>query len=406
MRGPHDGNLRKVLVLGLAIAALLGLAAAGGSIVRTTSTEATTRQVVPYALMGALAGAALMGIVLVAIHLARPGSVRLGPAELLAAVFVCAALGSLVGAALTPRTPPPEEVSPLDDEAIEDRRAEADQFDESTRAGTVDRDGDGEPDIDGDGNVIIAYDLDGDGRLDGYLERCPPGTPVPEPHPGYMAVDDECDGTVDRWLPFDPSTVLAGDAELEAPPDTISPQERSERADEQGAAGRRGKVFMTLLLILLAVAICAAIIVWLVRMPDGDGEPDADGHEAQPERAPVDLAPSFEASLDAMLDHPDPRMAICAAYGCLLDGFAEAGLPRRSEEAPEEHVKRCLAAARMAPGPVRELLDLFALARFSTHAIEESHRIAAVRAMRAALASAPVPMREPAVASATQQGAP
>ena len=36
---------------------------------------------------------------------------------------------------------------------------------------------------------------------------------------------------------------------------------------------------------------------------------------------------------------------------------------------------------------MRELLDLFALARFSSHPISEQHRVAAVRAMRAALAS-------------------
>ena len=89
-----------------------------------------------------------------------------------------------------------------------------------------------------------------------------------------------------------------------------------------------------------------------------------------------------------MLEDPDPREAICAAYGRLLDGFADAGLPRRAEEAPEEHVRRCLAAAHMDPRPVRELLDLFALARFSSHPVDESHRLAAVRAMRASLASA------------------
>ena len=67
-------------------------------------------------------------------------------------------------------------------------------------------------------------------------------------------------------------------------------------------------------------------------------------------------------------------------------------------------MRRCLAAAHMDPVPVRELLDLFALARFSSHPVDESHRLAAVRAMRASLASAgsaspvaaPTPRPEPA----------
>ena len=107
-----------------------------------------------------------------------------------------------------------------------------------------------------------------------------------------------------------------------------------------------------------------------------------------------------------MLEDPDPRQAICAAYGRLLDGFADAGLPRRPEEAPEEHVQRCLDAARMDPVPVRQLVDLFAQARFSTHPIDESHRIAAVRAMRASLASTASASRAPAAAGAGPTVAP
>ncbi len=397
MTGPEDGNLRRVLGLGLAIAVLLGAAAAGGSIVRSTSTEATANQAFPYALMGALAGAVLAGIVIIGIRTAKPGSMRLRPAELLAIVFIAAAIGALLGAALTPRTPAPEDVSPLEEEAIEDRLEEGREFDGSTRAGPIDLDGDGEPDTDANGDQIVAYDRDGDGFLDGFLQPCPPGTPQAPPRPGLTPVDFECDGVVDEWLPFDPSTFLIGEEFLEEPLPTLPPEERAERAEDAGAEGQQGRVLTTILLVLLAIAVCAAIIVWLVRMPDRrDDESDADGSDDGDDDAPpIDLAPSFEASIDAMLDDVDPRQAICAAYGRLLDGFAAAGLPRRAEEAPEEHVRRCLATAAMDPRPVRELLDLFALARFSSHPIDEQHRVAAVRAMRASLASAGRGLREP-----------
>ena len=75
------------------------------------------------------------------------------------------------------------------------------------------------------------------------------------------------------------------------------------------------------------------------------------------------------------------------APGRLLEGFADIGLARRPEEAPEEHVRRSLAVARVDPRPVRQLVSLFALARFSEHPVDESHRSAAVAAMQAALAS-------------------
>jgi hypothetical protein len=413
MTGSDDGNLRRVLGLGLAVAVLLGAAAAGGSIVRSTSTEATAGQAFPYALMGALSGAVLAGIVIVGVRAAKPGTLRLRPAELLAVVFIAAAVGALLGAALTPRTPAPEEVSPLDEEAIEDRIEEGRTLDGDTRTGPIDLDGDGQPDVDSNGDVIVAYDRDGDGIFDGVLQPCPPGTPQPPSRPGLTPIDFECDGIVDEWLPFDPSSFLAGDEFLEEPLPTIPPEERAERAEEAGAAGQQNRVLLTLLLVLAAIAVCAAIIVWLVRMPDrgdadgdqdgeGDGDQDGEG-DGEP---PIDLAPSFEASLDAMLDDVDPRQAICAAYGSLLDGFAAAGLPRRAEEAPEEHARRCLAAAAMDPRPVRELLELFALARFSSHPVDEQHRIAAVRAMRAALASAGTAARQPVGAGSAAMSGP
>ena len=88
-----------------------------------------------------------------------------------------------------------------------------------------------------------------------------------------------------------------------------------------------------------------------------------------------------------MLTGGDPRVAIRVAYGTLLDGLADIGLSRRPEEGPDEHMERCLKAAELPAAPIRELLRLFALARFSSHPITEDHRARAVAALDAAITS-------------------
>jgi hypothetical protein len=391
-------NLHRMLGLGLAIAALLGVAAAGGSVLRASSSTADAGDAVPYAVAGAIAGVAIAAIVAVAIRAARQGALRLRPVEILAAAFVAAAIGALLGVAFTPDPKTADDVSPLDEREIDRRREQSEQIGDGTRAATVDRDGDGRADVDRNGNVIVAYDNDGDGRIDGYLQPCPPDTPDPEPRPGFTPIDNECDGTVDEWLPFDRSTLLTDGPQFdETAPVTVPPEERDRRADEENRDQLSGRV-RTILLLLLAVALCAAIITWLVRMPDRDGEHgdrDEDG-DGPPMPTTAGVTSTLEASLDTMLRDPDPRAAICAAYGRMLDGFAAAGMPRRPEEAPQEHMQRCLTSAQIDPAPVRELLDLFAHARFSDHPMDELHRHAAISAMRAALDSVAGGAPEPA----------
>ncbi len=88
-----------------------------------------------------------------------------------------------------------------------------------------------------------------------------------------------------------------------------------------------------------------------------------------------------------MLSGADPRVAIRVAYGTLLDGLALIGLPRKPQEGPDEHMERCLRAADLPAGPIRELLRLFALARFSVHPITEEHRSQAIAALDTAIAA-------------------
>ena len=193
----------------------------------------------------------------------------------------------------------------------------------------------------------------------------------------------------------------------------VQPPRRSRRATRSctdhaaSCSGRhqrrcRRRCIPRFILIALLVLIGTALIVWSIirlrnREPAAQAAPDDGPEEEEPiPTPPLDLGVTMEQTMDAMLDDPDPRRSICVAYGILLDGLAKQGLPRRPEEGPEEHVERCLTSASLQPEPVRELLGLFALARFSTHTITEDHRRAAVRALRASQVRPPVAAGFPA----------
>ena len=79
----------------------------------------------------------------------------------------------------------------------------------------------------------------------------------------------------------------------------------------------------------------------------------------------------------------------------LLDELAAVGLRRRPEEAPGEHIARCLRQADLAEPHVNGLVDLFLLARFSTHPVTEEHRKLAVAHLNAARPAQPVAAADP-----------
>jgi hypothetical protein len=85
-----------------------------------------------------------------------------------------------------------------------------------------------------------------------------------------------------------------------------------------------------------------------------------------------------------MLADPDPSTAIIGAYARLLEGLAACDVGRREHEAPLEHLRRTLTILRVRPEPLRQLIGLFEVARFSTHSLTGSHRDQALSALRAA----------------------
>lgn len=97
------------------------------------------------------------------------------------------------------------------------------------------------------------------------------------------------------------------------------------------------------------------------------------------------IAGALRTSLAHLRASDDPRLAIRAAYGTLLDGLADIGLERRPYEAPAEYIGRCLATRSLPDRPIDELLHLFELARFSTRPITTAHAASADRALLAAI---------------------
>lgn len=112
--------------------------------------------------------------------------------------------------------------------------------------------------------------------------------------------------------------------------------------------------------------------------------------EQQPQDAITGEAALTEAlvrSLSELLAESDPRIAIRAAYGSLLNELSAIGLPRHRYEGPAEHIGRCLTAAPLPTDAITELLHLFEIARFSEHPITSLHADRARFALTASIDS-------------------
>lgn len=387
MSGGPSQSVSRTALVALGIAALFGVAVAGGSVFTGAGTEATTRDALPYAALGAGVAVAFASLAYVTYRQSTPDARRPGPTQILGSVFIAAVLGALIGTALTPRSPTAADVSPLDDAELQ-RRSQTLDLDSDTIVRPVDFNGDGEPDLDANGDPILAFDEDGDGIIDGYLQPCPePSTEtvgfgtVGRSTGPTAPVDVDCDGEIERYLELDPTPFTSPSAATPAPsgpPTTIAPDEREERAAESGSFG--SSLRTTLIALAIVAAVVALALLWRRARRSEDVAEPAPEPPADP-----DVEQPIAATIDAMERVVDPRRAICEAYGTLLAELAAIGLPRRPEEGPGEHIGRCLRRAALDEASVTELIDLFGLARFSTHPVTEHHRDAAVRCLRRAV---------------------
>lgn len=166
----------------------------------------------------------------------------------------------------------------------------------------------------------------------------------------------------------------------------LAGEDRREEASGAAAVGRGVREPKLLVSLgLAAVAIIAMVLAWHRRRSDRYAGA-ADGNEGDTDAELDHLRVAVADTIDAMLADRDPQRAIIGAYARLLEALAAGGVPRREYEGPLEHLLRVLTIRRVRPGPLRTLIALFEIARFSTRPLTPEHREQALAALRAAAA--------------------
>jgi len=147
---------------------------------------------------------------------------------------------------------------------------------------------------------------------------------------------------------------------------------------------------LTWLSIVLAGLIVMAFLAWLF-WPVTRRTPLIRPPAPTPAESVVE---ALDESLDALRAIPDPRRAIIAAYSSMERSMERAGLPRHRYEAPMEFMARVLRSLIGLSTDVTQLTQLFEVAKFSRHEIDEEMRSDAVLALsriRVQLGAAPSP---------------
>ncbi len=94
------------------------------------------------------------------------------------------------------------------------------------------------------------------------------------------------------------------------------------------------------------------------------------------------LGDALDEAIDDLRRDPDPRRAVIAAYARMEQALTVYGLPRKPSEAPYEYLRR-VARDLEAEQPVAALTELFELAKFSEHSVDETMRGRAIDALTA-----------------------
>jgi hypothetical protein len=95
-----------------------------------------------------------------------------------------------------------------------------------------------------------------------------------------------------------------------------------------------------------------------------------------------ELGDALDEAIDDLRRDPDPRRAVIAAYARMERALTLHGFPRRPSEAPYEYLSR-VARDLEAEQPVAALTELFEVAKFSEHSVDEAMRGRAIDALTA-----------------------
>ena len=127
------------------------------------------------------------------------------------------------------------------------------------------------------------------------------------------------------------------------------------------------------LVVLIAAAIVAVILIERRRRKRREVRTPAQLEQ---------LSRALDEAIDDLRRDPDPRRAVIAAYARMEQALTVYGLPRKPSEAPYEYLQR-VAREFEAEGPVEALTELFEVAKFSEHSVDETMRGRAIEALTA-----------------------
>lgn len=236
-----------------------------------------------------------------------------------------------------------------------------------------------------------------------------------EPCVGVVDRDDDPDPSAREDPPDGPEIERGGGRRANASSGDdaqVSPESaedgETDSDDDSGNQPDSSALGPILLIVLGAVALAiagATVRSWYAnRLARREHRGDDDDRPRQSDR--VALGDAVARTIDTMLADPDPNTAIIGAYARLLQDLAASEVGRRDHEAPTEHLQRALATLHVRPEPLRRLIGLFEIARFSTHPLTNSHRDQALEALHAAAADLAVGSpSQPAAASSQPIGA-
>lgn len=171
-----------------------------------------------------------------------------------------------------------------------------------------------------------------------------------------------------------------------APPSGVSPPVRPPLSLVPGAlpggTGLSGRMLLGVSVLGVAALIIAAVALTRPRRrPPRDSATRPDGTPAG--RGDPTLLAAIEAGADALSAGAPPRAAVIGCYVEMERVFADAGTARGVSDTPTEFLRRVTGAGLVRSEAARALTELFRVARFSRHPIEERHREAALTALTA-----------------------
>jgi hypothetical protein len=137
-----------------------------------------------------------------------------------------------------------------------------------------------------------------------------------------------------------------------------------------GVAG--GQEWLTALLVLAALGLAASVLLRGIRLGQ---------RPSTLARLASRLDQVLEEGLDELAAEPDPRRAVIGAYARMERSLAGVGLPRSGPEAALEYLARLLQRLGAHSAPAQQLTDLYQLAKFSRHPIDEEMKRQAIAAL-------------------------